>query len=467
MSINKNRKFHFSFGNFVENTINPDNETNSAVTVQFKDITIHNPNRDNQQSQMDPQTQAKLSAMAKQAKANGGNSTGMDAEYLTKVPAKQHNQITMLCAGDKLKELNDKMNEEINSNAGDAGTADILSETANDHILYKDYNIDDLDQYIKKIDSMTMLEAISLKNSIAKELNRLESCHTMVKAVDDLRQNFDIVSPDKTPTMMDRKSAGTDVDKQILTANYLDEYGYTESADEFAKLYDTYKPKLEELSNALTVHINECEPNAASTKYMTEDFLQIINKRLNNLHPSDKNYDYLYKSLGTLKDAFENRTDIKFLNNKMRLFVQNKTHMKNLAKAMNGTFSGIAAKLNKNFATKTMSSFINAMHDCFDGDLYNILPLLYFLNYVCTSESKNNGDAWVKVFVLNVSDIRKGIWDLDEHYDSYLARMANTFYPKLDEMKEYLMKRKIKFNSQIIAQYEFFMNWKEPKKEEN
>ena len=176
--------------------------------------------------------------MVKQNKSNDENISGLDADYLSKIPAKQHNMIIMQCAGDKVKELKDKMNEEILKTSPDEATTDILTETANDNIIYKDYDMSSLDAYMEKIGTMSMLESISLKNSITKELNRLESCHTMVKAVNDLRENFDFAAPGKEPTPMDHKIPGTNVDKQILTANYLDEYGYNKSAEHLNKLYE-------------------------------------------------------------------------------------------------------------------------------------------------------------------------------------------------------------------------------------
>ena len=471
MSINKNRKFRFTFGDFVCNSYEPatDNESESrdkTITKDLSKMTVHRPQKEGETLKLSPQDQKRLEVMAKQAKANGGNSSGFDADYLSKIPAKQHNMITMQCAGDKVKELKDKMNEEILKTSPDEATTDILTETANDNIIYKDYDMSSLDAYMEKIDTMSMLESISLKNSITRELNRLESCHTMVKAVDDLRENFDFVAPGKEPTLMDRKMAGTNVDKQILTANYLDEYGYNESAEDFNKLYEAYQPKLEEMITKINTHIDTFSEKAASTQYMTEDFLRIIDKKIRNMNETDINYEHKMKGLKVLKDAFEHRTNLDFLAKKLHLFAANKTHLKNLVKAFEGTFSNFASKLNNSFATRTLNSFINAMDDCFDGDRYEVLTLLYFLNYVCSSEGKNSGDAWVKVLVLNIADIRKGIWDLDMHYDSYLASIANTFYPDLDMITDYLRKRKVNINSQIMAQYDALMNWVEPVKEE-
>ena len=246
----------------------------------------------------------------------------------------------------------------------------------------------------------------------------------------------------------------------------MDEYGFTENADEFDKLYETYQPKLKELTDKLTDHINACNKDAASTTYMTNDFLHIIDKRLNNMKPDEINYEYTSTRLETLKNAFSHRTDYSFLLNKLRLFTSNKTHMKNLAKAMNGTYSDIAAKLNKNFSPATLKEFINCMEDCFDHDQMKIISLMYFLNYVCTSEAKNNNDVWVKVLLLNISDIRKGIWDLEDDWRSYLANVCNAFDTYLEMITKYLIKRKTKISFQILAQYDKVKNYIPEKKEE-
>ena len=463
MSINKNRKFRFKFEDYEDSLIDPDEGSKATSIVKnFNEVKIHDHKAEKSESaQMDKQTQARLSAMAKQAKENGGNSgdPAAYADYLSKIPAKQDNMITMSIAGDKVKELKGKMNDEIKNTSGDNATADILSETANDNIVYKNYDMSDLDKYTECVDSMTMLESISLKNSVTKELNRLESCHTMIKAVSDLRENFDVVAPGKEPTMMDRKAAGTNVDKQILTANYLDEYGYNESAEEFAQLYDAYKPKLEALAKKIDEHIDSCKDKAASTKYMTNDFLHIIDKKINDMKSTDINYEYNLKKLQTLKNAFSNRTDLTFLTNKLKLFIQNKSHLKNLAKAMTGTFSGIASKLNKNFSEKSLSALIKVIDRDFSCDMYYIIPFLYFLDYICTSEAKSNNDVWVKIFVLNMSDINNDIWDLDMNDSEYEHSVMENLYPMMDTIRDYLILRKVKISSQIIIQHDKLLNW--------
>lgn len=343
------------------------------------------------------------------------------------------------------------MSEEIKKTSDDSITEDILSTTADDNIVYKNYNMSDIDKYIEKVPSMTMLEAVSLKNSVTKELERLESCHTMIKAVAEIKDNLDPAN----------------ADNKIMTANYLDTYGYEESADEFKNLYDAYQPKLTSLVEAIDKHIAECSKQAASTKYMTNDFLHIIEKKINNMKPTDMNYDYTMKKLQVLKTAFENRTDLTYLSNKLSLFIKNKTHLKNLAKAMNGTFTNIGGKLRSNFTDASLNSFLNGMEAVFGQDRDAVIILVYFLDYVCSTEAKTNADAWVKVFILNITDIRRGIWDMDIHFDKYLAQVDSALYPQIEEIKKYLASRKSKISSSIYSTYSTLISDIDPKPEKN
>lgn len=467
MHSNTNRAFKFTSGNFEVNSFDS-NTANVNTKATLKDIhnfKVYNPNKQSTNADgtvnLDEETRKKLEAMARNAKANGGNSSNMDVDYLSKIPARQHNQITMAVAGDKVKENTKKMNEEILKTSADEATTDILTETANDNIVYRNYDMSDLDSYIEKIETMTMLESISLKNSVSKELNRLESCHTMVKAVSELRDNFDFVEPGKEPTAMDRRNAGTDVDKTLLTTNYLDQYGYKENIDEFNQLYTDYQPKLQELIDKLNEHIDQCSPKAASTKYMTNDFLHIINKRINSLSETETNYDHLSKSLVNLKNCFENRTSIKWLENKLNTFVKNKNHLKDVSRALTGTMSDVASKLNSKFALKTMHNFVFFINQLWEGNYNKTLSLLYFLNYVCAHEADSNLDAWVKVMLLNVSDMTNDIWDIDEvEENEYAINVRDAFNSALTQMDLYIRNRKTKVNPVLIKQYEDLIHMK-------
>lgn len=465
MSIDRNRKYRFSSGTFVANKINPDLEDTDPVeapVTKFRRIL-----NDSSKSSMESATQRKLQAMAKNAKENGGNSSTMNAEYLSKIPARQHNQITMASAGDKLKELKTNMTEEITKTSQDEAVTDILTETANDNIVYKNYNMSDLDKYMENINSMTLFEAISLKNSITRELNRLESCNTMIKAVDELRDNFDFVEPGKEPTIMDRKNAGTNVDKKLLAANYLDSYGYNESAEEFTELYSVYQPKLIELTEKLNTRITECSVHAGSTKYLTENFLKIIDKKLNNIDMNALNAEKTKASVLVLREAFGNRCDVNYLENKISNFAKNKNHLKAIVKAFNGTFSDIASKMNQSFAIKTMHSLVNMLNITFDNDLNKSLEFIYFLNYICATEHQSNKTAWVKVLVLNLGDIDKNIWDLDSMSgEEYVKLIHDTFDPYLNQINLYVTNRNTKISSSIQSQYNILMNWTEPKEAE-
>ena len=402
---------------------------------------------------------AKLSAMAKGAKDGNNN-----MDYYYKVNAKTHNQITLDSARDKVKEAKEKMTEDLEKSVGDAAIVDTLAETANDHIVYKDYDVAALDQYMEKLDSLSLIELMSLKTSTAKELNRLEACQTMVKAANDLRQNFDFVEPGKEVTPLDRKNAGTNIDAKVMAANYLDMYGFDENEEQFKTLYDTYQPKLEELSKKLTEAIDARKDEAASTKYLTEDFLKVIRKRLNNLTPDSMDYVLKKKSLETLESAFANRTDLSYLIKRFKFFVENKRNLKKVAQAMRGSFSGIASKLNKDYTPQTMKAFVNTL---LDDELRftkeELIVFIYFLNYISSTDNNSNNNAWVKVLILNIGDVSKDIFDLCDP-DTYLLNIVESFFPMIHQVLFYIDKHKAKISTQIYMGLNNMKNWVKPKK---
>ena len=104
-SKNDNRHFHFQFDSYVTSEIEPSGESKEkGVTLKMKDLSVHLPKEQQRnQATLRPQDQKRLSVLAKQAKENGGNSS-LSTEYLEKIPAKQHNMITMQSAGVHLSE---------------------------------------------------------------------------------------------------------------------------------------------------------------------------------------------------------------------------------------------------------------------------------------------------------------------------------------------------------------------------
>lgn len=465
----KKKSFKFIASDFSVSSLTPD-QPNAESAPKIKDTREFRvyQNNDTPEAEsgrpirFDPETQRKIEAMAREAKEKGtSSSNGLSEDYLKMINSKQHNSITMSAAGDKVKEFNKKMNEEIIKTSPDEATTDILAETANDNIVYRNYDLSDLDEYINNIGQMTLFESISLKNSVAKELNRLESCHSMIKAVNDLRDNFDYVEPGKEPSAMDRRNAGTNVDRSVMKANYLDEYGFKESEAEFNDIYTQYQPKLQNLIDKLNAHIKELSPQASSTRYMTNDFLHIINKHINNLATNNVNYNREHNKLLNLRDCFEKRTSLDWLVNKLDIFVKNTNHLKDINRAFSGTMSDIAPKLNAKFATKTMHNFVFFINSLWEGNYTMSLSFMYFLNYICAHEADSNLDAWVKVLLLNVSDMTNDIWDIDEvDEDTYAIDVRNRFAPALHKIEDYIKTRNTKVNPVLIKQYEELVNMK-------
>ncbi len=352
-------------------------------------------------------------APLRQMIANGQVNNGLSPEYMEKIPPKYHNQITLDCANKKVAQIKAEAQNDITLIAGTPAVSEIIKGTVDDTVVYGEYDTSSIDNYIEKLDSLSLLECVSLKKSITGELSKLESCKTMLDAVDEMRQNFDFNAPGKQVTAMDAKNAGKDINKDIMAANYLDEYGYDKDADEFKQFYATYQPKFTNLIEKIDVKIKSLKELADSTEYLTNDMVTVVDKKLRLLDQNGTNYEYKKVRLERVRDAFANRTNLDYLFNKFKNFAMNKGSVRTMVRAINnGSFSNITDNLRKDFTEDNLNSVIYLMSTVLGFTDKEIICFIYFLNKVCGSEAKTNFNVWVKVFVLNLTDIASGFYDL-------------------------------------------------------
>lgn len=361
----------------------------------------------------------------------GGDGKGLPPEYLAKIPAKSHNFMTIDSNTKEVQKMKEDAEKEAIEMAGNLATNEILSEGAEEHIQYEDFDIQVLDSYIDQIDSLSLLECVSLRNRIKPELVRLDSCKKMLNAVEELRDNFDFVEPGKEVTMLDRKGAGKNINKEIMAANYLEQYGFKEDKEEFLTFYDTYQPKFTQLISTLDDRIAAEKENANSTAYITKDMIRVLDKKIDAIKQQDPkahpNKDYYLTRLTTVRKAFANRTDMFYLYNKFNMFFNNKSSVRQMARALKkGTYSDIGGRMRALFTESNLHGFYNILERC-NYSIEEMVIFTYFLNRICISEAKTNNDVWVKILVLNFNDIFTGIYDLDVSADEYLSSFENLF----------------------------------------
>lgn len=303
-----------------------------------------------------------------------------------------------------------------------------------DDALYEKYGLKELDEYIKDIENLSYLELVSLRNQMHGNIERIESCKT---AMDQL------------------KSAAVQLNSAAAMANCLDHYGIDLTADEFYEMYDLYMPKMKQITDLCSINIKGIGPRANSTKYMTGNMILVLEKRLFSLDSTDAANASRIKELTTNIDIYKNRTDFTWIGKKLTNMIQNKKQLRLMAKALtSGTVSDIFGTLAQHFAPVNLGGFVTYLQDRLEYEDGDILALLYCLNRILDVKASGGEETWVKVFVLNISDIMGNIYDLKVTADELQESLDSMLNKLLPQATQYLFgTRKIKINASIMDFY--------------
>lgn len=346
------------------------------------------------------------------------NMAGGSDDYDQKIPDNIHNAICY----DEAKKNNEKYKEEIgkytNSIIHDNATRDILDEAEKTSEIDK-LSMEDLDAHLRYVSGMSFLEAISYKKKIDAEIARWKSCKSMLKAVTDLKLD------DKT-------------NRNVMLANTLDEYKMDKSVEEFNEVYDSTIDHLSKVSGKLVEIVESKKDDMGSTKFMTNEMIEVLIHKIEKLDPNGKNYEFYKKQLETVLNATKDRTNLIFMLTKFESFLKsNKVNVRReLNDNMNAFKTGQRTKtvtdLIKFFDENITANLYHMLVDTFEGDYTSAYILMSFIARIMSSEKKSSRDIWAKWFVLNISDIKSGIYDIGEPSE-YLFKVRDLFLPKLQE----------------------------------
>lgn len=303
-----------------------------------------------------------------------------------------------------------------------------------DDALYEKYGLKELDEYIKDIENLSYLELVSLRNQMHGNIDRIESCKA---SMDQL------------------KSVAVQLNSAAAMANCLDHYGIDLTADEFYEMYDLYMPKMKQITDLCSISIKGIGPRANSTKYMTGNMILVLEKRLFSLDSTDAANASRIKELTTNIDIYKNRTDFTWISKKLTNMIQNKKQLRLMAKALtSGTVSDTFGTLAQHFAPVNLGGFVTYLQDRLEYEDGDILALLYCLNRILDVKASGGEETWVKVFVLNISDIMGNIYDLKVTADELQESLDSMLNKLLPQATQYLFgTRKIKINASIMDFY--------------
>lgn len=365
------------------------------------------------------------------SKLPGAQPQAQPAEGEQKLPPQYHNYFTMKAAEAQAAHLmnvahaNDKT---MLSNA--------LDEKVEEHISYKDYDMDALESY--DITGLNLLELMSLRKQILLQLNNLKACRQMLLAVDDL-----IIQSD-----------AEEANRQVMSANYLDAHGFDDfDRAGFDEFFAKYEPKLSDLVERINTRMRDLREAGVSTKSMTEDMVYVLEKKINGMSPNSPNYEYNCKKLKAVAEAYRNRLNgsIEYFHHKLVMLRDNKKQIRNLRKMVLGTPSDVMGKLLQSYSKETLSSLLEVTTDDPNGhiNLINMIVFFAVLNKLVVSEMAANNHVWVDILISNMTDIKNGIFDVCAPQD-YIKMFDANVGAVLEDLMFEVLSGKGDINEKII-----------------
>lgn len=365
---------------------------------------------------------AKLRAMAM---ANNGSEQSeemkaamnmVNGDYDQKIPKNVHNHICYDEARRKNEKYREEAEEFTNSIIQDNATKEILDEAEATTNLSK-FDFGDIDEYLTKLEELSFLEAVSYKKKIDAEIARWKSCESMLKAISDLKLD------DTT-------------NRELMKINAMENYDFTESIEDFESHYEENLGKLEKIGAKLVEMVNAHKDEMDSTKFLTNEMIHLMSGKLAKLDPNSLNYNLNKAKMETVIDAFSNRLSLDYLSNKLDVYLKtNKNNIKrdfrdNETAINGGRRTKVINDLIRFFNEEIAYSLYERLMYTFDDDVYATYLMLGFIAKIMNTEKNSSRDSWAKVFALNLSDIRNGIFDIGDS-KGYMTAIRETFFDKV------------------------------------
>ena len=353
-----------------------------------------------------------------QIPAEVADTLGMPTDYEQKIPAKLHNHICYSAAQQETERYAKEASKFTDTIVQDNATKEILDEAEATTNLSK-FDFGDISEYLKKLETLSFLEAVSYKKKVDAEIARWKSCKSMLKAISDLRLD-------------------DSVNRELMKINAMENYEFTESLEDFENHYEENLDKLNQIATKLIEIVNSHKHEMDSTQFLTNEMCHLMEGKLAKLDPSDMNYEYTKARMETVLLAFKNRQDVSYLENKLKSYLQsNKSNIRkdfkdNAGAIHNNQRTKVIKDLIRFFNEDIVYSLYERLMSAFHDNVSAVYVMMGFIAKVMNREKKSSNDVWAKVFVLNLSDIYNGIYDIElVNTEYFMTRVNRVFYPQL------------------------------------
>lgn len=333
-------------------------------------------------------------------------------DYDRLVPKEVHNNICYDEARRNIKSLEKETEEDLNNRIPNNAVKEILNEGDSEDIINQ-FDLGDITEYLETIKSLSFFEAASLLKRVDKEYIRWKSCYNMLNAIKNLKLD-------------------DSQNRQLMEVNALDQFEFSESMEDFEKVYDTNINKFEQIIKILKDITNQNNGNS-TTSFLTNEIVALLEKKMDKLPTNVTNYEYTIRKVTTIVNAFKNRLDVTYLLNKYLTYLTTqkskiKRFFKDDAKSIQQEKkTKVMNDLVRNFSTGIAYGYLNQLHKVFNDNSDAVYLFTNFLIKTMKSESNTGNDTWVKVLVMNLSDIEGKVFDLDDP-DKYLEKINDSFY---------------------------------------
>lgn len=309
----------------------------------------------------------------------------------------------------------------------DSGEVSSTVENAHDEaettVVYGKYHFDDIEKYIAEIDSISFLEAVNMIKSIDRNLQQLEFMKSTLDGLYNRNPDAPIEKDPETGLYVKQDNLGAD----IASKNLLEESDdMADDANDFYANYNYNVEKMTELKALLQKKVDDAE-GQHSTKYINDEMVRMLEKRLRLLDENVMNYAWHKRRYENILAAFSDRTNLDYLTNRIGIMLRNKSFIRDLKKELKN-YSNTHFRALRRIAKSDQIEVLEYYLGCTMFSKVSGAIVMVALNRIAKAELASGKDAWVKVLLLNIVDIHKKYFDIGEP-NEYLTAITDHIRP--------------------------------------
>ena len=282
-------------------------------------------------------------------------------------------------------------------------------------------DIEDVEKWyntvIKDMKEMNFVELMQLKAEINSQSQLLEEAKTTIENIKNLQKEMENAASEDDDI---------ELEKKLLEANAEEDTGI-DDIEKFAKEYEFTKEKLDSLINTIESELSKYDDVKDSTKFLTENILEVINKQIDRLNKEESpNFKKIKIYYNIMKEVFENRTSVDYILKEIpkykNMVSRLKLSLKKDPKVLQSVQTNVCKTLGGTFNSNQLSNFENYIMELFEDNdaTFYFQYILYLIYDKDKSDNKVFGNfKWVDVLIMNIIDIILEKYDLPGGKDEY------------------------------------------------